>query len=77
MALNIIARKPRDWSGEAEYILVDRGEGHLHRYVVATTTARSLTHDEWFWGHYFADRKLALDAFNRLAEYDATDDPET
>lgn len=63
MTLNIIARKPRDDFNE--YVVVDRGEGHDHRYVSATANEISLKHGEWFWGHYFADRAEAINHFNQ------------
>lgn len=64
MSLNIAARKPRDGEG-AEYVVVDRGEGHKHgRFVSATTNPPSLQQDLWYWGHYFDSSEEALRHFN-------------
>lgn len=61
--MNIIARKPRDDFNE--FIVVDRGEGHAHRYVSATANEISLKRGEWFWGHYFRTREEALEHFGK------------
>lgn len=63
MKLNIIARKPLP-SENGEWIVVDRGEGVLHRFVSATATPHSLQHGEWFWGHYFITQSEAMQHFN-------------
>jgi hypothetical protein len=49
--MNILRRKVR--SAGLEYILVDRGPGTYQPYVVGTASELSLSHGEWFWGHYF------------------------
>lgn len=59
--MNIIARKPRTFVGDSEYIVVDRGNGE---FVSATATPHSLEHGEWFWGHYFPNLELAMAHFN-------------
>lgn len=64
MELNILKRKPRD--SVADYILVDRGEGVAHRFVVGTVTSHSLSHGEWYWGHYFEDYKKAEQYFDEV-----------
>ena len=63
--MNIIARKPRLETADdkAEVIMVERS-GAAMPFVVATATPESLSHGEWFWGHYFATRDEALAHFN-------------
>lgn len=39
---SIIARKPKRFGDDTEYIIVDRGEHQTMRYVSATATAQSL-----------------------------------
>ncbi len=58
----IIARKPRDTDGN-EFVVIDRGAGHTHRFVSATANAHSLASGEWFWGHYFATLAEAIAHF--------------
>jgi len=60
--LNIIARKPKD--RVSEWVVVDRGEGHDHRFVSATASEQSLSSGEWFWGHYFRTREEAIAHFD-------------
>ncbi len=60
--MNIIARYPADQHG-TEWIVVDRGPGFSHPFVSATANALSLSHGEWFWGHYFITRREALAHF--------------
>ena len=65
--MNIIARKPKDITNEtitSETVVVDRGDGMLHRYVVATVTVESLNNNEWFWGTYFRGLSEAMAEFN-------------
>ena len=70
--MNIIARKPRVHSlvkstDNSEYIVVDRGPGHMQQFVVGTATAHSLSYGEWFWGHYFDTMEAAMEYFNAAA----------
>lgn len=62
----IIARKPRTSHGDEqhEYIVVDRGLGHLHPFVSASCSPHSLSHGEWYLGHYFKTRAEAMQHFN-------------
>ena len=62
--LDIMARKSTG-EGSTVWIVVDRGEGHTHRFVSATADAHSLVNGEWFWGHYFATFHDAMVHFNQ------------
>lgn len=62
--LNIVARKPKNRDG-VEYVVIDRGPQRWGcRYVSATVDRHSLSHDEWYWGHYFYLLSDALEHFN-------------
>ena len=63
MNWKIVASKPRPY-GTADYVVIDRGEGHQHRYVSATVTSESLNNNEWFWGHYFTTFDEAMKHFD-------------
>lgn len=46
------------------HVVVDRGDGHAHRFVSASASAHSLANGEWFWGHYFVTSEEAMAHFN-------------
>ena len=58
----IVARKPRDLKNE--WVLVDKGLGNWHRWVVATVNEHSLKFNEWMSGSYFKEKNEALACFN-------------
>jgi len=62
--MNIIARKPVRQDSKSEWIVVDRGPGTHMQFVSATADEHSLSHGEWYWGHYFTTREQAMEHFN-------------
>lgn len=48
----------------ANLVLVDRGEGAMHRWV---TAIHPLCHSEWVWGHYFSERSDAERDYEKRA----------